>query len=188
MSYWYIAHDDELLLDIDEYTRPAKDGSPWGEVFFRRRLREAINAGKLAVKTVHLARSVTPRHFQIFVKLKSPMPLFERLVWQLHLGSDLYRGRADLMRAARGFPAPSLLIRSTPVPNFYHRCFDAVCPCTSKHLSGDVSTHCEIFKRYRGMSPWELFGPSSTDRERFIALPEGNVPLSKILKKVLDTP
>src|SRR5271157_47250 len=68
MSYWYIAHDDELLIDIDEYTRPTKQGAPWGEMFFRRRLRDAILDHKLFVSAVYLDRSNSEHHFQIIVK------------------------------------------------------------------------------------------------------------------------
>lgn len=187
MSAWYLAHENELLIDIDEYTRPTKDGAPWGEIFFRRRLREAIKAGKLSVQSVWLLRSSSPRHFQIFLRLRHRLDVFERLTWQLHLGSDLYRGRADLMRACRGFTSPSLLIRPSQIDGFY-RLPDDVCNCRVKHRTDDPATHCSTYRHYRGMSPWELFGPSSTDREQFVALPEGEVPITKILKKTLDRP
>src|SRR5438477_166939 len=110
MSFWYIAHNDELLLDLDDYMRPTKTGCPWGEAFFRRRLRDAIAAGKLQVREVWLVNSMSEHHYHAFIRLKArPLTaVLARLVWQLHLGSDLYRGRADLMRFVRGIEAPSL--------------------------------------------------------------------------------
>ena len=200
MSYWYIAHNDELLLDIDDYMRPTKSGCPWGEAFFRRRLRDAMAAGKLNVREVWLVNSISEHHYHIFVRLKKEMSKFspkfgkerrklgpeniERLVWQLHLGSDLYRGRADLMRLARQIYGPSLLIRPKIIPNFY-RAPDAACGCTEKHDTEKQfalgENACSIWKYYRGMSPWELFGPSRKISERFIPLPTGRVPLELIM-------
>jgi len=181
MSYWMLAHSDELLIDLDDFMRPAKSGGPWGEVFFRRRLREAMRAGKLAVREVWLVRSSSPHHFQIIVRLKKALPLMERLVWQLHLGSDLYRGRADLMRAAKGIKAPSLLILPEPIPGFYREP-DRVCECVKKHVTAE-NPACAVWRELRGMSPWELFGPSSQEKEGCVALPLGRVPLELILRK-----
>ena len=186
MSQWYLAHSDELLIDVDNYMRPAKSGGPWGEVFFRRRLRDAMQAGKLRVREVWLERSTSEHHFQAIVRLQEPLPLMQRLVWQLHLGSDLYRGRADLMRAARGVKAPSLLIRRERIVGFYREP-DRVCACAEKHDTekqfalGDKA--CEVWRELRGMSPWELFGPSSREKERCIPLPLGRVPLELIVRK-----
>lgn len=189
MSVWYLSKFDELLIDLDDYTRPTKSGGPWGEMFFRRRLRDAMTAGKLNVRSVWLVRSASEHHFQAVVRLAEKMPTVERLVWQLHLGSDLYRGRADLMRAARGFAAPSLLILPNRIDDFYREP-DRVCSCVTKHSTeGQLQLQakgrgCAIWRELRGMSPWELFGPSSTDVEKFISLPVGPVPLSLIMRKV----
>ncbi len=202
MSYWYIAHNDELLIDLDEYMRPTKSGCPWGEAFFRRRLRDAISANKLHVREVWLVNSTSERHYHAFIRIKhrvahslwSPTNMkrslwsptdMERLVWQLHLGSDLYRGRADLMRLARSMYGPSLLIRHEPVKEFY-RPPDAVCECDEKHDTEKQHklgvNACPIWQHYRGMSPWELFGPSRKLSERFVPLPIGRVPLELIMK------
>lgn len=189
MSVWYLSKFDELLIDLDDYTRPTKSGGPWGEMFFRRRLRDAMTAGKLNVSSVWLVRSSSDHHFQAVVRLAENMPTVERLVWQLHLGSDLYRGRADLMRAARGFAAPSLLILPYRIDDFYREP-DRVCSCVMKHKTdeqqklAEQGQGCAIWRELRGMSPWELFGPSSTDVEKFISLPVGPVPLSLIMRKV----
>lgn len=185
MAYWYIAHEDELLLDLDDYTRPTRTGCPWGESFFRRRLRDAITWNKLSIDGVWLARSRSPKHFHAVVKLAVPMGVIERLVWQMHLGSDLYRGRADLMRAALKIDAPSLLIRTEPIPEFY-RHSDYACDCTEKH---DTQTQfdlgkraCPIWQDIRGLSPWQLFGKSRKLNETFIPLPIGKVPISLIME------
>jgi len=198
MSYWYVAHDDELLLDLDDYMRPTKTGCPWGEAFFRRRLRNAMAAGKLKVSEVWLVRSTSERHFHAIVRTSSFINRSDlaaqvsRLIWQLHLGSDLYRGRADLMRAVRGFPCASLLIRDEPIPNFYRKP-DAQCDCTKKHSteeqfnivnSGGIA--CPVFQQLRGVSPWELFGPSSKESEKFIPLPAGRVPLELVMSKFIE--
>jgi hypothetical protein len=198
MSVWYVAHNDELLIDLDEYMRPTKSGCPWGEAFFRRRLRDAMAAGKLKVKEVWLVNSSSEHHYHAIVRIEpiwgktenvdsprwSPTDV-ERLVWQLHLGSDLYRGRADLMRLARNVYGPSLLIRHEKIENFYREP-DAICDCTKKHdtegqhaLGEDA---CPIWLHYRGLSPWELFGPNRKQTERFVALPTGQVPLELIMK------
>jgi len=198
MSVWYVAHNDELLIDLDEYMRPTKSGCPWGEAFFRRRLRDAMTAGKLQVIDVWLVNSISEQHYHAIVRIepvwgateKAKTPRWsptdtERLVWQLHLGSDLYRGRADLMRHARNVYGPSLLIRHEKIDGFYREP-DAICNCTEKHDTekqhalGDNA--CQVWKHYRGMSPWELFGQSRKQTERFIPLPTGRVPFELIMK------
>jgi hypothetical protein len=179
MAYWFIRHPDELLIDLDDAARRTKSGAPWIEVFFRRRLRDAIRAGKLHVREVWLVRSNSEHHFSAFVRLTGPMPDLEALVWQLHLGSDLYRGRADLMRLARGIKAPSLLIFNRD-PQIY-RTADFVCPCTEKHTNAK-NPDCDVWRALRGYSPWELFGPASQEVEQFVPLPLGKVPLKLILE------
>jgi hypothetical protein len=180
MSVWYLARPDELLIDLDDAGRPTRTGAPWIEVFFRRRLRDAIADGKLRVRDVYLSPSNSVRHYHAIVRLGEPLPIMQRLVWQLHLGSDLYRGRADLMRAARGFDAPSLLIRSHPMIGFYREP-DRVCDCTAKHITSDQPT-CKVWRELRGMSPWELFGRSTpTQPERGVSLRAGKVDLVRLM-------
>lgn len=191
MYYWYIARSTELLLDLDEYMRPTKRKGPWGEFFFRRRVREAITSGVLNVREVYLTRSQTPGHFHAVIRLYRPMPQLKRLVWQLHLGSDLYRGRADLMRYACGIRFPSLLILPEPIPQFY-RLWDTKCHCVRKHKTDEQEALgakcCAVWRKYRGYSPWKLFGPSSKDAERMIPLPLGRVPMENILTKQIPEP
>jgi len=182
MFVWYLASETELLLDLDDAARSTKSGGPWIEVFFRRRLRDAIVDGKLDVQAVFLVRSTSKHHFQAFVRLAKALPVVERLVWQLHLGSDLYRGRADLMRAARGIKAPSLLILPKAIPGFWREP-DRICSCTRKHKTEEMPD-CPVWRELRGMSPWELFGKSEKKAERGVPLPLGQVPLELILKKL----
>lgn len=182
MSFWYLAHDNELLIDLDDATRATRTGAPWIETFFRRRLRDAIADRKLNVRQVFLARSTSPKHYHVAIRLWHAMDVIERLAWQLHLGSDLYRGRADLMRAARKIEAPSLLIRSEQIPKFY-RPADRLCDCTTKHVTAEQPT-CDVWRELRGLSPWELFGRSSPEiPERGVALPIGEVPIGLIMAK-----
>lgn len=189
MAAWYLAADNELLLDIDNPTRlSALRKVPWLETFFRQRLREAMGAGKLDVQSVRLEPSTSRTHVHIIVRLTGPVPTLQRLIWQQVLGSDLYRGRADLMRFALGIDAPSLLILPAPLKGFYRRP-DYTCACAVKHDTeqqfalGDRA--CVVWRKLRGMSPWELFGPSARDPEEWVELPYGDVPLDLIRAKRL---
>ncbi len=191
MAYWYIAREDELLLDLDTYMRPTAKGAPWGEMFFRRRLRDAIANGKLEVTGVWLTRSYTESHYQVVIKLYRTMSQMARLVWQLHLGSDLYRGRADMMRAVRGYPSASLLILPSEIIDFYRKP-DEVCICQEKHTTieqvrlDENGAGCPVWHKHRGMSPWELFGKNENLSERMVALPLGNVPLRFIMERHVE--
>jgi hypothetical protein len=180
MAYWFIRHPSELLLDLDDAGRRTRSGAPWIEVFFRRRLRDAIAAGRLKVREVWLVRSNSPHHYSAFIRLLHPMPPLEALVWQLHLGSDLYRGRADLMRLARGQADTCSLLIFNEDPQVYRRA-DYVCACRRKHKTED-RPDCAVWRKLRGSSPWELFGPSSQAVERGVPLPLGRVPLSLIME------
>jgi hypothetical protein len=159
--YWYIAREDELLLDLDRPERKLLDGSTFLDTFFWGRLSGAIHdrkltlAGKPTDSTV-LVKSATPNHMHIYIRLDGKLPLFERMAWQLWLGSDLYRGRADLMRAARGHPHPSLLIEPQIITALWRKPDDQ-CLCARKHRTED-RPRCRTWRKYRGPSPWELFG------------------------------
>jgi hypothetical protein len=190
MSAWYLAHEDELLIDIDDPEKAARRGGTFEEEFFRKRLRAALEGERLNVAEVWRLPSSTERHLHIYVRLAGGLDPLERLVWQLHLGSDLYRGRADLMRLARKHTAPSLLIERTEIRGFY-RPADFVCGCTRKHdtdeqhAMGDRA--CVAWRAYRGASPWELFGPTTREVEPAVRLPVGRVPLALITKRQKET-
>lgn len=190
MSVWYTATDRELLIDLDDYMRPApsKNGpsrGPWGEIFWRRRLRDAMQAELIKACRVFLMRSNTARHWHAIVLLAEPMPVMRRMIWQMRLGSDLLRAQSDLMRADHGIQHPSLLIRPEPIKGFYRKP-DRVCPCDRKHDTeeqyglGDQA--CPVWRELRGATPWQLFGPTYRGHERGVKLPEGEVPLEMILR------
>jgi hypothetical protein len=184
MSYWYLAHNNELLIDLDDAMRDSGRG-PHIELYFRRRLREAILAGKIDVREVYLTRSASDHHFQAVIRLNQRsnkkgvyVNAIKRLVWQLYLGSDLYRARADLMRSAQGYSNASLLILPERIPDFYREP-DAECSCTHKHK---LDSTCPVFGRYRGPEMVELFGPLRKEAEKMVPLPLGRVPLDLILE------
>jgi hypothetical protein len=184
MAFWYLAHADELLLDVDGADVQLERGGTRLEMFCRRRLRDGIVAGLLKVKCVTAAASYTPGHLHVCVTLHRPMPTMERLIWQSWLGSDLYRSRADLMRAHRGHAYPSLLIAPDRYPRL--RDPDAVCSCAGKHptvLAEGVAA-CPVWAEYRGPSPWECFGAPSTrpDEGVRVALRVGRWSLDDILR------
>lgn len=156
--YWYIARPDELLIDLD---RPCDRIQGWTrlEYLFEARLLAALRERKLAVKQVWKAPSISG-NLHIAVLLAQEMPALERLVWQTWLGSDLLRGRADLMRLAQQHPYPSLLITTARIP---WRPPDAICRCRHKHVT--VRSRCRVMARYRGPSPWALFGAPLTRAE-----------------------
>jgi hypothetical protein len=183
MSVWYLKRNDELLLDLDDAYRKTSSGRNWLEEFFRRRLKSAVLSGKLKVKKVCIAESLSRNHLHIAVLLAEPIPELEGLVWQLVLGSDLYRGRADLMRYASGIKPASLLIRSGRFPRFW-RPPDAQCKCQNKHDTvkmGELGDRaCKVWRRYRGASPWQLFGEPLRE-EKTVKLNLGIVALNRIL-------
>lgn len=162
MSAWYIARENELLLDIDGGNQrlSQSDGTKL-EMFFRRRLRDAVLDRLIKVDHIWIEPSITPGNFHVFVRLSGPMTLQRRLIWQSWLGSDLYRARADLMRADLSHLFPSLLILPKEIG---YRKPDAVCGCSTKHDLNGVADlgFCETWKRFRGPSPWECFGAPRT--------------------------
>jgi hypothetical protein len=193
MAYWYTEKPDELLLDIDDYTKRIQRFVIWGEMF-RQRLRDAVIAGKLRIRhtdgaaDIIIAESNREQHFHVFIRLAEPMPRCERMVWQLRLGSDQHRAQADLMRSARGVAAASLLIRHTKIRELWREP-DDTCNCTDKHDTIRQSElvaaggGCPVWARLRGSDPWAEFGARQHDGiEKPQNLPLGRVPLEAILK------
>lgn len=193
MSVWYFPRPRlELFIDLDNYMRPAPSRSgeskgPWGEVFFRRRLADAIEAGVLPFSRLFLDHSNSEKHWHAIVVLAEPgVSLLGQLAWQQRLGSDLMRCQADLMRFDKGVKHPSLLIRNKPMTDFY-RPPDRECACTKKHDTAEQMAlngkGCPVWHEFRGMTPWQLFGPTNHEPRWGAMLPIGEVPLELILSK-----
>lgn len=125
--FWYVATDQELMLDLDSKVA----GSHFGAT--RVRLEAAIRSELLDVLDyLYVYRSGTAGHYHVVIPLRRPMGNVERFAWEMQLRSDLYRGRSNIMRAVRGVPAPGLLIAPRPWKDFY-RPPDARCDCKAKH-------------------------------------------------------
>lgn len=161
MSVWYIAQPNELLLDVDAYGAELTRGGKKLEMFVRRRLRDAVLDKLLDVDHIWIEPSTSPGNAHVFVRLKTPVPLMHRMIWQSWVGSDLFRARADLMRAANGHRYPSLLILPKRIG---FRAPDDECACVGKHDINGVADRgeCEVWGMYRGPSPFECFGRPRT--------------------------
>lgn len=165
MSAWYIAHDDELLMDLDEAWKLHPSGRTYAELYCVHRLLDAEEQGKLKLHKqfgAFFVESFTPGHIHCYVRLAGPMALDLRLAWQAWLGGDWMRSRADFMRAAMGFPFPSILEEPEPIRGFYREP-DRMCGkplgdnCEGKHKS-EAQPDCEVWRKLRGASVWDLFG------------------------------
>lgn len=181
MAAWYIARANELLLDVDRAMAPTKAGGPPRlDAFVRRRVRDAVLARKLDVKRLVVAPSYSPGNRHVLITMGRSMPMMERLIWQAWLGSDLYRARADLMRAAMGHLYPSLLVAPRIIPEW--RAPNAICPCEGKHAID--GSECKAWRRFRGPSPWECFGkPSTSVSEGWIAdIGIGEMPQAMLMR------
>jgi hypothetical protein len=110
----------------------------------------------------------------------------------MHLGSDLYRGKADLTRLAKKVLFPSLIIEKRVITDPttgepFYRSPDAVCDCTGKHDTveqfkmGDKA--CGVWRKFRGFAPWELWGPPSKAQHR-VKLRDGKVPIEFITAQI----
>lgn len=191
MAAWYLGGPRELLLDLDNINemkpyRTADGVLQQGRrenVWFRWRLRIAIESGLLKVADIWKQPSQTVGRFHAYILLTEDMALNERLVWQMHLGNDLTRSKCDLMRAQRERPGPTLLIEPEPIVGFW-RPPDEICLCTDKHewpAKGEDSK-CPVWNRYRE-SKHELFGTHGKPVRPLpdAELPEGRIAVHTIL-------
>lgn len=181
MAAWYIARNDELLIDMDRAFDVVREstGATRFEMFFRRRLRDAERAGLLMVRKLVVEESFTPGNVHCYVQLQSPIKDLHRLIWQSWLGSDLYRSRTDMMRYANRHMYPSLLI--LPRKSMAWRDPDAECHCTDKHDTAELFENpekgCKAWNKYRGPTPWECFGEPATDPDSGIIVTD--IPFGK---------
>lgn len=161
-KWWYVGRENEILLDLDSEraVRMAMD-----------RIRRNLRAGLLVVDTIHFYRSPTPGHAHMFVTLKKPMCPLERATWALHLGSDLARGLASIMRGCRGVGGADLLIANQ---RYDVRGPDHTCDCNS-HKTRAAQRACPVMRELRGAAAdAEYF---AKPRARPVVVPVGNVPL-----------
>lgn len=183
MIAWYVAKDDELLIDID-----GRSGEPAKKLeSFRRRLRAAFLCKKLDVRSVWLFPSQTSKHFHAFVQLADNMRQVERIAWELRLGSDIYRTCANLLRHERIIQAASLFFASDTEDEAiqgsgFYRVADHYCTCT-EHTEESLA-HCVIEKWLRGRyASCDFFGKVDRGEEVIPRLNIGKISLATITRK-----
>lgn len=143
MRYWYIARNDELMVDID-----CKPGQPPAKLLLSRsRLMGGMGAGLLNVKQWGIFYSETVNHYHVIVQLASDLPIVERCAWESRLLDDPYRRDMNLARALYGVTG-SLLITPQRHKGFYREP-DYVCSCRAKHTA-EVMGLCPVAERVRG--------------------------------------
>ncbi|MGH8715527.1 MAG: hypothetical protein ACREA9_28955 [Pyrinomonadaceae bacterium] len=156
MQYWYIARQNELLLDIDR-----AEFLP----HLSRRLQGAIDCEKLAVHSARIFPSIRNGHFHVFIFLSRALPDPERFIWEIILRSDIYRGCCNLMRWINGIKAPGLLISQYEYIGI--RKPDYFCLCEEKHTN-KIMAICPIAKKIRGKYAARGFFGKPSERTFFI--------------------
>lgn len=138
MNYWYVAHSNELLIDMDKPERSAGH--------FLRRLAGAIEYQKFALEKMEIHPSRSGSHLHILLTLKNYFTCdIERAVWEVVLHSDIYRGCSTIMRWIHGVDNADLLI----TPSKFEREPDDVCECAGKH-DAETMKDCPAGIRLRG--------------------------------------
>ena len=146
MNYWYVAHPNELFLDIDNAARSLPHA--------KARLQGAIECGKLDVAYVMQRPSNRKGHIHVIVTLNKAL-IFkeENVIWEIILHGDLYRGCSNVMRCKYNI-ASSILI--SPYSLFKRietvgglRIADDSCGCETKHNAVTMET-CPAAIRLRG--------------------------------------
>lgn len=150
--YWYVAQDDELMMDLD--------GRVLLEIAESRIQRDLVPKG--LVRYIYVTPSQNPDHFHFVVKLWKCMPVMQRMVWQLYLMDHVYRSVKNMFRVLDGTPSPSLLVspkdwhETPPAFNGEHHCivtfwrqWDATCGCVS-HKDAKKIWDCPAHQRLRG--------------------------------------
>lgn len=156
--YWYVARDNELLLDIDNFTDKIR-------LHASMRLQGAIEYGYLSVKSliVYPSSSIKHgnRHVHIHIVLEHDMEEIQRYVWEVMLRSDIYRACSNIMRSRNGIYSPDLLISRQ---RWINRLPDAVCTCEGKHTAA-VMQSCQAAIKLRGEQRTQgFFGKPSKNR------------------------
>lgn len=141
-NYWYVARQNELLVDIDH-----REGPPVKLGIMRARLLGAIKDEKLFVESAWLWPSTNPLHYHVFVILEYNISTEERLIWESRLMDDPYRNIMNRMRHIRNVVG-SLLISSVEYP-MPPRLPDYLCSCEGKH-DASVMSLCNVAITLRG--------------------------------------
>lgn len=150
MNYWYVARDNEIFIDTDNFARSMQHT--------KMRLQGAIECGKLDVAYIMQRPSKSDGekgkgHVHTIITLKSEMDAVQRATWALVLHSDIYRAACTIMRSCHGVVAPDVLI--SPYASFYltdrkpERMYDDLCHCTVKHNAAGME-NCLAAIRLRG--------------------------------------
>lgn len=138
-SYWYVANELELFVDLD-----LKRHSLKRTLLARARLRGAMAKGVLQVEHFTFYDSVTPFHYHLMIKLKSPMAEPKRILWESRLCDDLFRNNMNTARLLETGRSWSLLISAVPREGYWREP-DYVCECAGKHRA-EVMANCPIAK------------------------------------------
>ena len=168
--FWYVAHDDELMIDCD--------GATLLQIAMKRLERAtrppdnrkglALERG-LQVRGTWVAPSQSADHFHLCIRLAEPMDVLERMVWQLYFFDHVFRSVKNLFRTLDGVSAPSLLISPTvwewchdnaevsitsPNGSLFWRTYDAVCDCKNHKDRKKILT-CPAHVHLRGVAEGE---------------------------------
>lgn len=136
-NLWYVAQDNEILVDMDKPTTSL----PHVEM----RLRGALASQHIDVKRVELHRSFSESHVHMLITLEHFLDANERAIWALMFHSDIYRACNTLMRLSNCVTAADLLI----TPLAFIRPPNYVCVCDGKH-TGPVMESCPAAIALRG--------------------------------------
>lgn len=159
MWNWYIAKEDELMVDLD--WRHNIQRSRLGLSI--ERLAGAIESKSLAVAIdaatkkpdVFLWPSQTPQHYHLYIRLSEPMNAVGRLMWESYLCDDEWRSRMNHLRLSTFAKSISLLI--SPVRWPIDREPDATCICSSKHRP-EIMQVCPVAQKHAGQLSPTFFG------------------------------
>src|SRR5579863_7506867 len=97
--FWYVAKDDELMMDCDSRTTL--------EIAMKRLekargFEDYTDRKELLIKEVFVSPSHSKEHFHFVIRLKRPMSVLERMVWQLYFMDHVYRSVKNLFRVVDG--------------------------------------------------------------------------------------
>lgn len=147
--YWYVARDDELMMDLD--------GQTLLEIALKRLNKPEYS---IPVRRIYVGPSTSKDHYHMAVQLApdGKYPLLWRLTLQLYLMDHVYRSVKNFTRALTEIPAPSLLISShnwqitsTLNSGTFWRAPDALCLCpVQRHKSHEAIWTCPAHTKLRG--------------------------------------